>query len=111
MGAFESRIGTHESNLAALLRLAGVRTVYTVGLALDFGSRQLRRVRDEGDWGCDEGGIAGDRRTGTGRVGVQRHHSGSVRVADTVPLRVRMMTGFHGPSSTQSRSPVCNCRA
>jgi len=35
-GAFESRIGTHESNLAALLRLAGVRTVYTVGLALDY---------------------------------------------------------------------------
>merc|ERR1740121_237418 len=35
-GAFESRIGTHESNLAAILRLAGVRTVYTVGLALDY---------------------------------------------------------------------------
>lgn len=35
-GAFESRIGTQESNLALLLRLAGVKTVYTTGLALDY---------------------------------------------------------------------------
>jgi len=35
-GAFENRIGTAESNLATLMRLASVKTVYVTGLALDY---------------------------------------------------------------------------